>query len=76
MHAFLMMAPLPLQANFVKKLQNEKEGKAFVNVGFAHCKRLKWLDIDKSKGAPLVVRKVSVLSSICFLLLTFVFTIV
>jgi hypothetical protein len=32
------------------------------DVGFAQCKRLKWLDIDKSQGAPLVVRKVVALA--------------
>ena len=28
------------------------------DLGFAHAKRLRWLDIDKSQGAPMVVRKV------------------
>lgn len=36
----------------------KKQLGAVADLGFAHAKRLKWLDIDKSQGAPMVVRMV------------------
>ena len=36
----------------------KKQLGAVADLGFAHAKRLKWLDIDKIQGAPMVVRKV------------------
>ena len=59
-HAAVPPGGIPL-AELQKQL-----GGQLASVGFAQAKMRKWLDIDKSQGAPLVVRKVALPSTHSF----------